>query len=75
MNFDCTKSMILQGGKSKFSQIIAGESTLNFVIWCHEDLKPKNLQITRLESKETFLQGKPEIANITRDNHILTIFL
>jgi len=57
------------GVKSKFSQITGGKNTLNFVIWCHECPKSKNLQITRLKSKQFFLQkGKPEIVNITGVN-------
>jgi len=57
----------MAGGKPKFSQITGGENTLNFVIWHHQGPKSKNLQITRLESKQIFLQGdKPKIANITR---------
>jgi len=52
-------------GKPKFSQITGGESTLNFVIWCHECPKSKDLQITGLESKQLFFTGgKPKIANI-----------
>jgi len=46
----------MAGGKPKFAQITGGESTLNFVIWYHEGPKPENLQITRLESKQIFLQ-------------------
>jgi len=47
----------MAGGKPKFSQIARGESTLNFVLWCHEGPKSKSLQITELESKQVFLQG------------------
>jgi len=41
----------MTGGKPKFSQITGGKSSLNFVIWYHEGVKPKNLQIIGLESK------------------------
>jgi len=61
MNFDCRKSMIWQGvnrnllklqrGRPKFPQITRG------TIY-HEGLKPKNLQITRTESKKKKLQGE-----------------
>jgi len=55
----------MAGGNPKFSQITGGESTLNFVIWCHEGPKSKNLQITELKFKQIFLrEGKPKIANI-----------
>lgn len=33
----------MAGCKLKFSQITRSESILNFVIWCHEGPKPKNL--------------------------------
>jgi len=51
-NFDCTKSMIWQGCKPKFTQIAEGKSTLNFEIW--DDPKPKNFQIILLKSKHFF---------------------
>jgi len=50
------KLKYLTGGKPNFSQITRGESTLNFVIWCCEGPKSKNLQITELKSKQFFLQ-------------------
>ena len=28
------------------------KSTINFVIWCHKDTKPNNLQITMTRSKK-----------------------
>jgi len=39
------------GGKPKFSRITGGKI-------CYEGLKPKNLQITRTESKKNILQGE-----------------
>jgi len=39
----------------------------------YEGLKPKNLQIIKLESKQSFLQrSKPKITNISEDKHVLT---
>jgi len=45
-----------RGGKPKFFQITGCESTLNFVIWCHEGLKPNNfkLQGWNLKKKNTW---------------------
>jgi len=55
------------GGKPKFSQITGGKI-------CYEGLKPKNLQITRTESKKNILQGgKLKMTYITWGKTLLTL--
>jgi len=53
MNFDFTKSMIWQGVNRNFLKLQGAKFFMKL-------LKPKNIQITRTESKKIFYRGKTE---------------